>query len=275
MRDLNYNKRTAPQRQNRVKKERKPINWRGFLRKASRCVGGVLLAGGVTGAGYGLYTVISRTSFTFLPLRKVEVVNAKRLTREEVLELAGAKPGEGMLSLNLKVIGEQVAKNPWVEEVKVRRYYPGTLSVKLTEREPLAVVNMTYLYYLDKRGEVFKPLTQGDSLDYPVITGLSEEELGKDPNGSREALKGAVELIALLQGGGVFGLGDISEIHLDKGYGYTLFTANGGVPVKLGSSGFAEKLARLGRIYRDLQGELASLEYIDLNYSDKIIVKKA
>jgi len=274
MRDLSYRHNPAPRRKNRIKKERKPVNWRGLFRKMVRYASGALLAGSVAGLGYGLYVMISRTSFTLLPLQKVEVVNSKRLSKEEVLELAGVKPGAGMFSLNLKVIAEQVAKNPWVEEVKVRRFYPGTLSVKLTEREPLAVVNMNYLYYLDKKGEVFKPLTQGDSLDYPVITGLSEEELGKDPNGSREALKGAVELISLMQRGGVIGLADISEIHVGKGYGITLFTANGGVPVKLGEGGYAEKLERLAKIFKDIQGQMASLEYIDLNYSDKIIVKK-
>ncbi len=70
-------------------------------------------------------------------------------------------------------------------------------------------------------------------------------------------------------------LADISEIHYDKGYGFTLFTVRGGVPVKLGNGGYSEKLARLGRIYRDLQAQMPTLEYIDLDYSDKIIVKKA
>ena len=35
------------------------------------------------------------------------------------------------------------------------------------------------------------------------------------------------------------------------------------------------KLARLSRIFRDLQGQLVTMQYIDLDYSDKIIVKKA
>jgi cell division protein FtsQ len=96
----------------------------------------------------------------------------------------------------------------------------------------------------------------------------------KDPAGARDALKGALGLIALLSGGKLLTLAEISEIHYDKGYGFTLFTMQGGVPVKLGSSGFVEKLARLSRIYRELQAQMPTLEYIDLDYSDKIIVKK-
>ena len=51
------------------------------------------------------------------------------------------------------------------------------------------------------------------------------------PYDSKGMLKAALELSKLLQDGTVFKLRDISEIHVDKGYGYTLFTAQGGVPL--------------------------------------------
>ena len=205
---------------------------------------------------------------------RIEISSLKRLHREEVIALAGLKPGDDMLAMKPRQIGEHLMKNPWVEKVKVRRFLPHTLAIEITEREPVAVVNMGYLYYLDKKGEVFKPLTDGDRLDYPALTGISEEDMWKDPAGSRAALKDALDLISLLSGGQVLTLADISEIHYDKGYGFTLFTIRGGVPVKLGNSGYSEKLARLGRIYRELQAQMPTLEYIDLDYSDKIIVKK-
>jgi cell division septal protein FtsQ len=177
--------------------------------------------------------------------------------------------------MKLKRVGEQLQKNPWAEKVKVRRYFPHTLAIEISEREPVAIVNMGYLYYLDKKGEIFKPLNEGDRLDYPVLTGINEEDMGKDPAGARDALKGALALMALLKGVQFPALADISEIHYDKGYGFTLFTVQGGVPVKLGNSAFGEKLARLARIYPGLQAQMPTLEYIDLDYNDKIIVKKA
>ncbi len=42
----------------------------------------------------------------------------------------------------------------------------------------------------------------------------------------------------------------------------------------MGNDAFDEKLNRLARIYQDLQPQMANLIYIDLDYSDKIIVKK-
>ena len=67
----------------------------------------------------------------------------------------------------------------------------------------------------------------------------------------------------------------MSEIHYDKGYGFTLFTASGALPVKVGSGDFAAKVDRLARIYPELMAQRASLHYIDLDYNDKIVVKKS
>lgn len=272
MRDLHL-KKPRPAGKNRLKRQKKPINYRGLFKKAARLVGGFMAVSLVGIVGYEVYGVVART--TFLRLERIDITPLKRLTREDVIVQAGIRPGDEMLGLRLRRIGEQLAKNPWVEKVKVRRFFPHTLSIEIAEREPVAVVNMGYLYYLDTRGEIFKPLTEGDRLDYPVLTGIVEEDMGKDPAGTREALRTALGLIELLKGGNGFRLEDISEIHYDKGYGFTLFTAQGGVPVKLGSSEYAEKLARFVRVYGDLQAQLPRLEYIDLNYNDKIIVKKA
>jgi cell division protein FtsQ len=270
MRDL-HAKKSKPA-QNRLKKQRKPINYRGIFKKVLRLAGGVLVVALAGLTVYEVYGVLART--TFLRLERIEVSNLKRLSREEVIGLAGIKVGDDMLGLPLRRIGEQLAKNPWVEKVRVQRFFPHTLTIVVAEREPAAVVNLGYLYYLDRNGEVFKPLNVGDRLDYPVLTGITEEDMGKDPAGTREVLKRVLDLIALVDKGGIFKLEDLSEIHYDKGYGFTIFTAQGGVPVKLGNGAFEEKLVRLARIYRDLQVQMPSLVYIDLDYNDRIIVKR-
>ena len=274
MRDLSHRNQKLKNRNRpkKHKKTRKPINYRSIIKKTARIVGGLMLLSIVTAVCFEAYELLART--TFFKLERIEVTNLRKLKREDVVSLTGAKPGDPMLSLDLRHIAEQVKKNPWIEKVQVRRNFPHTLSVEITEWVPAAVLNMGYIYYVDKKGEVFKPLTEGDNPDFPVITGIGEEDLAKDPAGCKLMLKTALELTDLLRTGAIFKLEDISEIHIDKGYGYTLFTAQGGVPVKLGNSGFAEKLARLSRIYKDLSAQLPALEYIDLNYIDKIVVKK-
>jgi cell division septal protein FtsQ len=256
-----------------MKQQRPPINFRSIFRRTARLAGVALGATATAVLCYALYQTCSTR--TLLPLARIEVLNNSRLPREEIIDLAGVKPGDDMLGIRLPRVVELLGRNPWIQEVKVRRNFPETLRIEVSEREPLAIVNMGYLYYCDARGDIFKPLNDGDGLDYPVITGITEEDAGRDPAGTRQALTGALDLMALLRGDRNVPLDDISEIHYDKGFGFTIFTATGGVAVRLGKDDFPAKLARLGRIFPELKGTLLSLEYIDLDYPDKIIVKKA
>lgn len=258
---------------NKVKVQRKPIEWRKYLQPLCRIAGGffcIILACGIIYAGY---RVVGST--TFFKLKTIEVSSVSHMTREEILALAGVAPGRDLARMNLRRMGEQLAGNPWVETVRIHRYFPDRLSIDITEREPIAVINMGFIYYLDKKGTIFKVLNQGDRLDYPVITGFSDEELSSNPAGTREALKSTCELLGILRETGSFILADVSEIHYDKGYGFTLFTSSGALPVKIGSGDFSAKIERFARIYRDLMAQRPSLQYIDLDYSDKIVVKKS
>ncbi|GAM09508.1 cell division protein FtsQ [Geobacter sp. OR-1] len=257
--------------QNRMKREKRRINIRGFLRKAARGVIYLSVASLGVLLVYEAYSLVSRASFFRLEI--IEVSPLKRLTREEVIAQAGIKPGDDLTGLRLERIGEQLTNNPWVEKVRIRRYLPHTIAIEIAEQEPVAVASMGYLYYLNAKGELFKLLTEGDNLDYPVLTGISEDDLSRDPTGSKEALKSMLALVELLKGREVLRLEDVSEVHYDKGYGFTIFMADRGVPVRLGRTGFEEKLARFGRIYATLQPQMKAVEYIDLDYTDKIVVK--
>jgi len=274
MRDLySKNQRLLPHnRAKKVAKKHKPINWRPLFRWVSRGLGATAICAALGLGGWQLYRLASHT--TLLRLETIEVSPLKKLSKAQVVAIAGVKPGDSMFGLTLQGVVAKLSRNPWIEQVQVSRYFPHTLSIKLSERTPQAVANVGCLYYLDAKGVLFKSLVEGDSLDYPLITGVSEEDLTKDPGGSKEALNNALLLIDTLRKGTVFALTDVSEIHYDKGYGFTLFTMQGGVPVKLGNGGFDEKLVRFAGIYRELQPQMQALDYIDLDYHDKIIVKK-
>lgn len=258
---------------NRVKIQRTPRDLKKYLRPLKTAAAGVAIIAVAGVILYGSYRAV--TSVTLFSVKLIEVSKTRHLTREEILGLAGVDTGKDLLRMNLKRMGEHLLENPWVETVQINRYFPDTVSIIITEREPVAIVNMGFIYYLDKKGNVFKVLNQGDKLDYPVVTGFSEEEIGSDPKGSREALEAACDLLKILREKGAFILADVSEIHYDAGYGFTLFTAAGALPVKIGSGDFTAKVERFARIYQSLMAQLPSIHYIDLDYSDKIIVKKS
>jgi cell division protein FtsQ len=261
---------------NRVKVQRKPLDLKKYLvplKKLLPMLPRLAAVAAVMAVMYVGYRAVSKV--TFFKIKNIEVSESKRLSRDEILGIAGIGPGGDLLRVNLKTMGEQLAQNPWVETVRVRRFFPDALSIEITEREPMAVVNMGYIYYMDKKGKIFKVLNKGDRLDYPVVTGFSEEDLKTDPDGTRKSLEATSDLLKILQEKGAFILAEVSEIHYDKGYGFTLFTASDGLTVKVGAGDFSAKIERLSKIYQSLMAQRPTLHYIDLDYNDKIVVKKS
>ena len=116
-------------------------------------------------------------------------------------------------------------------------------------------------------------LDAGDELDYPVITGIDRQYLLDNPDKTQDSVNLALQLMDALESRTLFNLDDISEIHFEEQEGLVMHTRIGGVPVRMGKQGFDTKLNRLESIYDDLEPRLMALKYIDLNVTDRVIVK--
>jgi len=258
-------------RQNRKKQQKQPLNLRKLLHRALR-IGVVSFSGGMLLVGSVLVVQLLLASDLFR-VEQICVQGGRHLSVEQVVALSDIKPGLNTFSLDLDLIGRKVAENPWVREAQIQRVFPRQIDVRIEERQPVAIINLGYLYYLDDRGEVFKVLESEDSLDYPVVTGFDYQKIEERDRQSAGDLKRIVALLQDLRQRVRFSLAQVSEIHRERGGGFSLFTLNGGVRVRLGRDEFAKKLDRLERIYAELQPRLPILDYIDLNVDEKVIVR--
>ncbi len=259
---------------NRLKRERQPRDWRKLFHRA---LGAGLLLGKLAlvllligGAALAGRTILHSG---FFGVESVRVENFSRLEQDEVIGLSDIRPGVNIFDLDLEMIGRKIEENPWVAKAEVRRVFPREVVIRLTERQPRAIINLGYLYYVDGGGEIFKVLAAADRLDYPAITGLDRRALLENPGDSQRLLREAMALLDELERRRVFNLKEVSEVHLDPADGLRLHTVDGGVPVHLGFADFSGKLTRLEKIYPELQGRLSVLKYIDLNVADRVIVK--
>jgi cell division septal protein FtsQ len=110
-------------------------------------------------------------------------------------------------------------------------------------------------------------------MDAPVLTGLNHKDVTKkDPQSVRLILK-ALDLLGQMRERRIFSARQVSEIHLSKQQGITVFTTEGAIPIRLGTESFSEKLDRLEKILPDLVPKAKSIEYVDLNYPTKAVVK--
>lgn len=78
-----------------------------------------------------------------LAIKQVAVSGVRHLTSEEMQELAAVPATSTLLRVDTNGIAERVKSNPWVEDVSVRRVFPDTLELQITERAIAAVVEVT------------------------------------------------------------------------------------------------------------------------------------
>jgi cell division protein FtsQ len=270
VRDLKSQKpaRTKGNRRNRKKEAR---DWKKFFHRVLRIS---VFAGSIALVASGSILVGRLLSDSeFFRIERIRVAELQRVSREEILSLSDIQPGMSIFDLDLEMIGRKIEENPWIATASVQRVFPREVSIRATEREPRAVVNLGYLYYADDSGEIFKLLDPEDRLDYPLITGLERTDVLDNPEAARRQLQEAMVLLEELAGRKRFNLDDVSELHIDQTEGFILYTYYGGVPVRMGSGNFTGKLDRLESIYRDLEPRLSTLKHIDLNVADRVIVK--
>jgi cell division septal protein FtsQ len=184
--------------------------------------------------------------------------------------------GRDLPALDLHHIRALVESDRWVKTATVRRRYPNTLQIYVTEREAVAVAEVDgELFVVDGEGvllERFGPEYQ--HLDRPIVKGLISGAMDGAPE--ENARRVAVYLRALdeLSGPGPDYTHEISEISVEDPRRIAVFPAADPVPVYLGDSRFRQRFETFlsqRELYLHLKEKYGLIEYVDVTYDNRII----
>ena len=270
MNDMKLNKRKKL-KSNRRKQEKQPRDWKQLFHRLLRI--GIASGSGFLLASGALLTAQMLLESGYFGVNLVRVEQQVRVSEGDILDASDIKIGDSLFDLELHMIGRKIEEHPWIARAEVERSFPDQVVIRVVERQARAIIDLDYLYYVDRSGVVFKMLESGDELDYPVITGIDRQYLLDHPDQTQNSLDLALSLMDQLEQRKLFNLDDVSEIHFDQQEGLIIYTRIGGVPVRMGKENFYAKLDRFEAIYNDLEPRLLALKYIDLNVTDRVIVK--
>ena len=204
-------------------------------------------------------------------IKEIIVRGGKELTEKDILSLAGIKPSQSLLTINMETIARRIETNPWVKEVSVGRELPSRMIIEVHERTAVALVKRDKGFsLLDLDGVAFKKLDKNDEIDIPVLNGCYFE-------GSDSVLfTKSLDLLKYLSTSKEFPtMKNIAEIHGHDVFGLSLFT-DSGLCIRLGFDSYENKLKRLTPIMADLERRNMKLGFllIDLNDPAKITVQR-
>lgn len=194
----------------------------------------------------------------FFPLNNVQVeapfVYVSKQTIEQQLTPFMKK---GLLHINKNAITKNLSTLPWVKQVQVKRVYPDTLFINLTESQPVAIFNENDL--LDDRG-IRSPLIQDVHLPLPKLKGNagSEKELLQELKKVSKLLKAANLIVD----------------RLERESTILILTMSNGLKIIVDEKGAQDRLARFVKVYPQLlQKKTQPLAQVDLRYKHGLAVK--
>jgi len=234
---------------------------------------------GLAGIGLGLvllyYQLLTWSVFCIKDVRNIDIIGTKRLKPAQVLELAGLGPQTNLIAIRPAVVERALRVHPWIAKAELTRQWPNHLTLRLTEREPVALVQLEELYYTDRHGSLFKPLSPGDPHDFPVITGLSRDQFGGDEGAAPVLVSRVMELLELLQEAPPpLKKSHVAEIHVDSERGFTLYLSGIKTALDLGFSDLPTKIQKLAQVWPVLaqRGYLTRTGRLNFSHPQRVLL---
>ena len=243
---------------NRLKRGRKRLKVTGIIRNMSVLLSILMLA--ILAYSY----LRSHPLKSVLPVKHLTFIGNRHLSDDELRVLSGVHLNDSLLTISAGDVSRRLLRSPWVRSVSLRKEFPGALSISVKEAEPFALLNMSgHLFLVDGGGRLLEELRDNSIPFLPVITG--------DPYNEKEGFTEALKLARLLNEKGLSSKTDPVEIvaHRPTDLGMKI----DGIFVKVGVGGYEEKIERLIKLEKDIKAMGVPIDYIDLRFERKAIVK--
>ncbi|MDX3925078.1 MAG: cell division protein FtsQ/DivIB [Shinella sp.] len=109
-------------------------------------------------------------------IEDVKVSGNRETSEIDILEQLGLDGTTSLVALDVEEARKQLAVLPWVEDVSVRKVYPGTIEIHLREREAFAIwQHGSDLSLIERNGSVIAPLRDNKFSTLPLFVGRDAE----------------------------------------------------------------------------------------------------
>ena len=224
-------------------------------------------------------------------IQRVDVQTDGVVTPDQLRSWSGVKPGANLIALNLASVKRNLQLEPVIDSVTVERVLPRTLKIRVTERSPIAQVNVPRpdgangvvisVFQLDVAGVVMQPLdprlsviplSQMKDGRLPVITGLNAAQLQR---GHRLALPQAQAALHLISAFGRSPMGGLVELRrIDvSAPGVVVVTTGQGGEITFGLQNLEQQLRRWRVIYDSGLRNNKAIASADLAVSNNVPVR--
>lgn len=197
-------------------------------------------------------------------VRQIEVGGAKHTPRAALDGVTRRYVGANLFDLDISRVQNDLRGVSWIRGVNIEKKLPDTLRINIVERTAVALVQRGDRFvYVDEQGVEFAELSPrvGDE-DLPLIADAAGEELARSVGLLRELRTRDPQVYSR-----------ISEVRPIAPRGFALFDRELAAVVYANAEDVSPKWRSLYAVIRAENLGRASIEYADLRFADRIVVK--
>ncbi len=241
----------------------------------------VIAIGGTVAWGARRYI---KTSPRFA-VNEIVTTGAKRRSADDLATTAGIAKGQNIFTVDLDRARGLLTADPWVTDATLARQLPGTIFLRVVEREaagivatndgtPSAAGGETYL--VTREGAIIKRLEAFDPTDLPVVTGVVLQQLVDDREGATRTIRRALDLASEYDHSPLARRSALEEVHVEPNGEMTLVIGKNAVMLHVGAPPYRRKLEQAVRVVAELDRRGAKADSIMLDNEarpDRVVVR--
>lgn len=218
------------------------------------------------------------SSMNLSRVSRVRIFGARFLAESEYRNLLPNFDSESLSDVSLGDITDLLEAHPLVKAVRVSRTYPGQLTIQIKERQPLAMINLPKIKFIDAEGIVLPDYPSLYQLELPILSNFNPA-IELYPDGYPVVSQQTHEAVNLLAGIGAdypLLFHNLSEIRLNTQDDFELVLAEKPTRIILGKGNLKDKLKILNEFALTLHQEksLIDYSYLDLRYKYQVIARE-
>jgi cell division septal protein FtsQ len=205
-----------------------------------------------------------------LAVHTITIAGTQRMAEGEALTLLDGLRGVSMVTVDLDGWRQKLLAAPWVADVAMRRVFPNTVSVVITERQPLGIGRIgNGLYLIDRTGVVIEEFgPKYADFDLPIIDGLTGAE---GPAGDARAVLAGRILADLQRRPDLSRL--VSQIDVSNASDAVVILKDDTALIHTGDDHFAERVQAYLDYVPRLREDVPQIDSVDMRFGDRVFVK--
>jgi cell division protein FtsQ len=204
-----------------------------------------------------------------LNVERIEVEGNDLLPTDIIVKQSGVKINSGLYDFYLKEIEDRINKISYIKTSYIERELPSTLYIRVVERDPIALICSSNLFYIDVEKKVMPYNFYKNVLDLPLITGV---KIDTPSDMLIDSILIMLDIMRKVYNDIYY---QISEVSLKSKDQVVFYSNNYCVPIYFGNENFAYKLENLNAFWNEysIYEKLKNIEFIDVRFNNEIIVK--